>query len=239
MDKLYNGILKNRVSGHEEDYYIIKLNKEHHGIIIELQRHVMSLMSRSDLFIGLYPEEVENMLEDSGGIMIGAFVKDKLIGFYGIYFPNLNYDCLGIDLGIPEEEFTAIAHLEGAVVHPDYRGNSIQKLFTGICIEEALKIRNIRYLCATVSPYNLPSIESVFKVHLYIKMMKVKYGNMLRYIFVRDLENTEEIVEESIVDIESNNFDLQSKLLQNGFVGFNLLNLHEKPFISFGKIKKY
>jgi hypothetical protein len=69
-------------------------------------------------------------------------------------------------------------------------------------------------------------------------MMKVKYGNMLRYIFVKDLENIERIVEESIVDIENNNYDLQSKLLQNGFVGFSILNLHEKPLISFGRINK-
>jgi hypothetical protein len=231
------GRLKNRVNGIEEDYYILKLQIAHFDQLMNLQKTVMESMDKKELYAGLTAEEIRNMLRDDGGLIIGAFTKEKMIAFYGAYFPQSNSDNLGKDLRIAKADLYSVMHLEGAGVHPDYQGNSLQKTMNVVCFNEAMKLGQFRYICATVSPYNYPSLDHLFTAGLYIRDIKKKYGGMLRYICCRDMNNHWEIINDSTIEVSSTDYDLQSKLLSDGMVGFRLVKSDNACLISFTKTK--
>jgi len=237
MKILRFGKLYSNVNEKQEDYYIIKLSNIHFEQLMKLQTAVMESMERRDLYAGLTVGEIDNMLIDDGGLMVGAFVGDVMIAFYGIYFPGDNEDNLGRDVGIPKEDYHNVMHLEGAGVHPYYRGNSLQKILNSVCVAEAMKIRPVEHVCATVSPYNYASLDHLFAAKLYIKDMKKKYGDMLRYICYRNLCCEKEIIHDSIINVESSDFNLQSKLLSERFIGFKIINSNKRCFIDFAKTK--
>jgi len=237
MKILESGKLYSKFNGKQEDYYIIKLCDFHFDELIKLQKTVMESMESRELYAGLTEEEIHNMLSVDGGLMIGVFAGDVMIAFYGIYFPGDNDDNLGRDVGIPKEDYHNVMHLEGAGVHPYYRGNSLQKILNSVCVVEAVKIRAIKHVCATVSPYNYPSLNHLFTAKLHIRDIKKKYGDMLRYICYRNMCHEDEIIHDSIINVESSDFDLQSKLLSDGFIGFRVINSDKGCFIDFAKTK--
>jgi hypothetical protein len=235
MEILKSGRLRNRVSGAEEDYYILKLCMTHFDILMNLQKTVMESMNRKELYAGLTAEEVKNMLCDDGGVIIGAFVNEKLIAFYGVYFPGGNKDNLGKDLGVAGDDLFSVMHLEGAGVHPHYQGNSLQKTMNVVCFNEALKLGQFRYICATVSPYNYPSLDHLLVAGLYIRNLKTKYGGMLRYICCMDMKDQRQIISDSVIDVSSSDYAMQSKLLSDGFVGYKLVKSNNACYIRFSK----
>jgi ribosomal protein S18 acetylase RimI-like enzyme len=236
MGPLTTGRLRNNAQGKEENYYVSRLDLSHLDRLVELQKVVLDNMARKDHFTGLSVGEFENVLSDSG-VTVGAFVREELIGFYSILFPGYSEDNLGKDIGIPEKYFSDVAHFEAAGVHPDFRGNSLQKIMTGICLEQAMKIKPIKYICVTISPYNYPSLDHMFAFKLYIRDLKVKYGDMLRYICSKNMEERQIIQADSIVEIEISDHSEQLKLLQQGYVGFRLIRSDGKNFIGFGKVQ--
>jgi hypothetical protein len=233
MGPLLSGRLINNTQGKEENFYIFRLDLSHLDQLDKLQKVVLDNMERKDHYTGLLVEEFENVLS-VGGVTVGVFVEEELVGFYSILFPGHSEDNLGRDIGIPEKYFPDVAHLEAAGIHPDYRGNSLQKIMTSICLEQAMKIKQIKYLCVTISPYNYPSLDHMFAFKLYIRDLKVKYGDMLRYICSKDMEEKQIIKADSIVEVEISGHSEQLKLLQQGYVGFRLIKSEGKNFIVFG-----
>ncbi|MBF0316395.1 MAG: hypothetical protein HQK52_23460 [Oligoflexia bacterium] len=82
----------------------------------------------------------------SGGISIGVFEQEQLIAYACVLFPGLVEDNLGIDLGLPNEELSKVAHLEGPLstlftggvpykkkcgLH--WKRSSLKKIHTGTC----------------------------------------------------------------------------------------------------------
>ncbi len=77
-----------------------------------------------------------------------------------------------------------------------------------------------RYICATVAPFNIASLKDKFAHGLEIVSLKVKYGNMLRYILLKDLSRVSS--ESSTLEsryIPMANTEEQQQLLENGWIG--------------------
>lgn len=111
----------------------------------------------------------------SGGEMIGALI---------VRYPNLDDDNLGRDIGISENELSYVAHMESAIVHPEYRG---QNLLQGMLLfaERFIDINKYCYLCATVSPDNTASRNSLINSGYHFVCNKEKYGGLSRDIFLK------------------------------------------------------
>ena len=77
-----------------------------------------------------------------------------------------------------------------------------------------------RYICTTVAPFNIASLKDKFAHGLQIVSLKMKYGNMLRYILLKDLSqvSTEASTSESRY-IPMANTEEQQQLLENGWIG--------------------
>lgn len=237
MQTLASGKLINNASGKKEEYSIIRLDKGWLDRLLELQTVVMKHMDKRELFAGLTRDELLEVLETKG-LTVGALIEERLIGFYSVLFPGLSDYNLGNDINLGEEELDRVVHLEGAGIDPLYRGNSLQKTMARICLYEALKSKKARYVCATVSPYNYPSIDHIFAMQLCISNIKPKYNGMIRYICYKDLQKGVLIDKTSIIDVAGDDIENQKRLLETGYLGFEQLRCNEKNLIRFGKTVK-
>lgn len=105
-----------------------------------------------------------------------------------VRIPGLAEDNLGEYLKISREEMKRVAHLEIAVVVPEYQGYGLQyELF---CQSEAIvKNKQMRYLMATVHPDNIYSFRNMEKLRMKTVLETKKYGGKRRYVMSKTLES--------------------------------------------------
>ncbi len=80
-----------------------------------------------------------------------------------------------------------MAHMDTAVVLPQYRGAHLQRRLMKAA-EKELRKEGFRYLCCTVHPDNRYSRESVLSQGYHVAASVKKYGGYPRDILVKDLE---------------------------------------------------
>ena len=195
------------------------LDKGDSSQVEELQGYILETLENKESFFPLTPAEIGNILTKEGGLALGAFVGNQLIGFGAVYFPKDNADNLGRDVGLDESELKQVVHLEVCFVHPDYRGNALQTKMGKILIKQVSLLNEFRYLFSTVMPANIPSITDKFVQKMKIVALKQKYNNSWRYIFYRDLWTEERMAEGKIISVPSMNIPRQLTLLNHCYQG--------------------
>jgi GNAT superfamily N-acetyltransferase len=148
---------------------------------------------------------------------IAAFADERLIAYHFISFPS-DGDNFGMDIGISGEDLRRVAHLETVAVHPDYRGNSLQRIMAGHHLQR-LAVMGYEHICCTISPRNLASLQNGFSAGLAIKGLKIKYGWMTRYIMHMNLLHPEVYGGDEIL-IDISDIAGQKELLSRGLSGF-------------------
>ena len=234
MEVLKSGQLVNQSTKCIKDYYVRKIDITSLDQLCVLDKLVIESMPRRDLYAGVTREEFIKYI-NLCGITVAAFIEEELIGFYLIYFPEDEADNLGLDVGVPKNELHLVAHLEATAVHPEYAGNNLLKTLAWVCFEEAKKIRTIKHLCITVSPYNYTSIHHIFDFGIYIRCLEYKYGGMLRYIGAGDLKEKQKVDLDTTIYISCLEEEKQRKLLKEGYVGYGMEKRNDGNYISYGK----
>jgi GNAT superfamily N-acetyltransferase len=169
------------------------------------------------------------------GLAVGVRAEGRLVAFCTALFPGPRGDNLGRDLGLPVAELGGVAHLEAAVVHPDYRGNALQKKMAGFLVAEIRDAKRWRYVINTVAPLNIPSLKTTVTLGLLIVKLKVKYNDLLRYICCRDLVKPADIAAWSVIHSDVGDLARQGELLASGYYGFDLESRADGAVILFGK----
>lgn len=165
--------------------------------------------------------------------VIGIFTEDGLIAYDVLYFPGAEGDNFGADIKLPVDELNRIVHLETVAVHPDYRGNSLQKRMEEIHLKKIREFDCI-HVCCAVSPKNLPSLRNLFSNGLIIKCIKLKFGSRVRFIMHQNILNPIVIAHEEIA-VSSLDIECQRDLLNRGFLGYRITNLLGGFGICYGK----
>jgi GNAT superfamily N-acetyltransferase len=192
---------------------------------VALQKYVYDQLPNKQV---LYMDSYEEMFDDMkhGAKVIGVFNSAReLIAYRYIGFPGLSEKNLGNDIKMPRKDLLKVAHLETTVVHPEYRGNSLQSLTLQQAIP-MVKEFGYNHLLCTVSPQNVYSLFNIIKSGLRIKALKRKYGSekdgddgMLRFILHRNLNPIEVRRTSNILSIPLGDLDKQEKIIEEGFVG--------------------
>jgi len=155
--------------------------------VLRLQQTVVTHLPDKDLF---HPDSADffsrHMRESPAqrGVMYGCFVHDDLIAYCTLSYPGTEADNIGFDLGWDRETCNTVAHLDTVAVHPDYRGNGLQRRFSRIMIARA-RADGYRRLCATVSPENIPSLNNCLQHGMKIERLVTRYQGKQRYLLVK------------------------------------------------------
>lgn len=212
---------------------MIVLDDSYLSSIMTLQEMIVEDLKDSNIFQSDSAEFIQRCLKTHGKI-IGIIVKDRLIAFRVIYFPGHFDDNLGIELAFPEKILSQVAHLETVVVHPDYRGNSLALKMNYQALN-VMKTLKYHHACVTVSPKNFYNLRIVFQLGFIIKKLKIKYGDKLRYILHKNLEEELSFNPKDSIVIPSTDIEAQQNALQQGLVGYKMHQTKEGFAIVFGQ----
>lgn len=166
--------------------------------IMSIIKTAMELLPNPDWFVDDTEEFFTSHIEKNGFTLKAipkndttatsekAAARTKTAAFFTIRFPKHDEDNLGRSLNLTQDELLKVAHMETAVVHPDYRGNHLEQRL----MAEAVKILQdtpYRYLMGTVHPDNTASVKSFINNGFSIVKTVPKYGGRLRHIMLKKL----------------------------------------------------
>jgi hypothetical protein len=182
-----------------------------------------------------YPDATVAEFLGTHGIVAGAFVRERLVGFRVLYFHPEN------DPGNPllSTRFPCrqTGHLAVSAVDPDFLGNSLQIQMSSAVMNWAREEkRDFRSICSVVAPHNIASLKDKFVLNMWVVNLMPKFGGAWRYIFYRDMkEDVPFCPAETVMVRAGRDFDRQTELLEHGWVGFALENRADDPYVLFGK----
>lgn len=231
MTVLYEGALKQN----NELFHVTLLSREHIEQILSLQNVVVEALEDKGRLQPLSQEEFQYILEGNG-MMIGAFIKNELIAFRALLVPPIDDEHLGLDIGLSESELHRVIYQEISNVHPDCRGNGMQKILANVIMDELQKEDGkYDYVCCTVAPFNIPSLKDKFAQGMEIAALKEKYGGSMRYVFVKELRKDIERDWSDVKSVPMSDFDGQKKLLAEGYLGHKMEKHNETYSVQFAK----
>ena len=152
---------------------------------IKLLYDVQAAMPHKEWFYLDPPEEIREMMADGTMQLWVAMDGDQLAGAFDILIPGTQEFNYGHDLGFTEEELVRVINMDTAAVHPDYRGQGLQRRLMQVAEKEIAGMGQRLLLC-TVHPDNPYSLNNVLKQGYTIQKKLEKYGSV-RYILRRDL----------------------------------------------------
>jgi len=203
----------------EIDYEMRFLNEGYLEDIARLQEIMAQNLQDKEIFRLRAPEEFRELLAQKRTV-IGVLTEDGLIAYNMVCFPKEDGENFGVDINLPQSELKKVAHLKAVVVHPDYRGNELQKRLANIHLK-VLQELGYEHVCSTVSPKNTISIQNHLASGFVVKGLKIKYGDRLRYIMYKNIFRTF-VPGPKVVAINSTDTDVQKMLIDQGFVGFKI-----------------
>ncbi|MCP1161800.1 MULTISPECIES: N-acetyltransferase [Bacillus] len=231
MTVLYKGALKQN----NDPFHVTLLSLEHIEQILSLQNVVVEALEDKSRLQPLSLEEFQYILEGNG-MMIGAFIENELIAFRALLVPPIDDEHLGLDIGIAESELHRVIYQEISNVHPNSRGNGMQKILATVIMDELQKEdSNYDYVCCTVAPFNIPSLKDKFAQGMEIAALKEKYGGSMRYVFVKELRGDKENDWTDVKSVPMSDASGQQALISEGYRGYEMKNVDGDFVVKFGR----
>ncbi|MFJ8525824.1 MULTISPECIES: N-acetyltransferase [Bacillus cereus group] len=231
MKVLYKGSLKQN----NDPFHITLLSLEDIEQILSLQNVVVEALEDKSRLQPLSLEEFQYILEGNG-MMIGAFIENELIAFRALLVPPIDDEHLGLDIGLPESELHRVIYQEISNVHPNSRGNGMQKILATVIMNELQKEDSkYDYVCCTVAPFNIPSLKDKFAQGMKIAALKEKYGGSMRYVFVKELRGDKVRDWTEIENVLMSDAGGQQALLSEGYRGYEMEKIDGDFVVKFGR----
>lgn len=200
--------------------------------IESVQRAVIDELTESAHYQALTTGEFQKLLADR--TIIGAYRDEDLIAFRALLIPPIDAEHLGRDIGYPEHSLERIIYQEVTNVHPSFRGYRLQQHLGHLLMEAFSQDVRFDLVCATVAPFNIPSLKDKFALGLRIGALKPKYGGKWRYIFMREL-HTGWHGDGLVTSVEMADTARQVRLLQDGWYGTGMREIDGTWYIDYEK----
>lgn len=133
-------------------------------------------------WFALDPDEEMRTLTKAGDMDFWlAEAEDRLAAVFSIIRPGLRDFNLGHEIGLEAKELLRVTHMDTAAVHPDFRGQGLQRRL----MAEAEKELAGRILLCTIHPDNRYSLQNALKLGYRIEKRIERYGSV-RYVLRKD-----------------------------------------------------
>ncbi|WP_442961198.1 GNAT family N-acetyltransferase [Pseudogracilibacillus sp. SO30301A] len=230
MNTIYNGIINDGTN-----YTVRKLALNDLDNILQLQRIVAETLTNKETLQTLSEQEYQYILNGKG-LLLGAFIEEKLIAFRALMVPPIDEEHLGLAIGL-EKELDKIIYQEISMVNPKYRGNRLQQQLGQLIMETLNKSSvSFKYVCCTVAPSNIPSLKDKFNQGMTVGALIEIYSGKLRYVFVKKITDSEKPQWNKTKKVPTDQIEEQQKLLQDGWHGYKLEQNNNQYFVLYGKL---
>ena len=148
-----------------------------------LQNEVRAAMPHPEQFVPDTLENIARYLKED--LCIGGWDGGRLGAYFILRYCGQDAHNYAAFMGIPREEWDGWANADSAIVHPDYRGNGLQRKL----LEAALGLLRpgIVGIGATVSPENQYSLNNALASGFEIVCRREMYGGYDRYLLAKKL----------------------------------------------------
>ncbi len=154
--------------------------------IMNLQEEINRGLTYKEWYSSTSKEEFYIQLTKNGKI-VGCVLNDDSLIAIGVYVEwGYEEDNYGYDLKINKEYLLKVGQIEATLVHEMYRGNNLQKT---ICteLEKIALLRKNKLIAVTVHPENIYSLKTFYDLGYKVRLEKLKYGGLRRYILAKNI----------------------------------------------------
>ncbi len=190
-----NNVLTNNIYAN-----ICFLSEENFGDISKLYEEVSNSMDNKNWLKNRDYDSLKKTIEN-GGFIIGCYVGLKLIACALCDVPNINDLKTLSSLGISIEDIKNTFISGFVMVHPMYRGNSLQSKLLDLRIDIA-KSQQKKYIVTVSAVDNIHSLNNIISKGFEFKTQQKNEHGILRNIFIKDLfpsDINENIIDENII----------------------------------------
>ena len=224
---------RNKGSCLEEDvsYEMDFLKEDRLSEILELQDIIIKALPDLELF-WTHPIDYFREVFEVERSVIGVSTETGLTAYSLIYAPReskAQEACknLGTDIGLSKEDLKKVSHLQATVVHPDYRGNSLQRRMAKQHLK-VLKEMSYEHILCTISPKNPMSLRNILMCGFVIMGLKRKFNGWWRYIMYKNVLSPVSFDSDE-VKIDSLDIAGQIDLISRGYIGCRM-QMHPNGF---------
>ena len=148
---------------------IVRMQQDDLDIILNYQQKLCDTLQDADIFVPLSRQEWQYLLDH--GFALAVLPEN----------PPAHTDSIAYLLHT--------ANLEIAMASPDWRGWHMHSRMCQRCVQLLSQDGRTRYVLATASPRNLPSVRALESAGLQTVLIKEKYGGKLRCIMLKCLSS--------------------------------------------------
>lgn len=152
---------------------------------IRLLADVRQGMTHKEWFYLDPPEDVRELMKSGVMTLWVAMDGEKLAGAFDSLTPGLEDYNYGYQLGFSQEELQKVINMDTAAVHPDYRGQHLQRRLLQAA-EAALSGSGEKHLLCTIHPDNIYSLQNALAQGYTIQKTLPLYGSV-RHILRKDI----------------------------------------------------
>ena len=151
--------------------------------VLALQNTVHEGMPHPEWFVTSTLQEITDYT--AGSLCLGAWQGERLGAYLTFHYCGEQPQNYAAFMDVPREEWLHWANADSAVVHPDWRGNGLQRAM----LEAALPLLppRITHLGATVCPDNPYSLRNALAAGFVIRCRREMYGGFDRYLLEKQL----------------------------------------------------
>lgn len=139
-------------------------------------------MTHKEWFCLDTPEEFRQRMENGSTWLWVAEDGEKLAGIFTVVFPGTSPVNYGWQLNLPSEDLTQVVNMDTAAVHPDYRGQGLQRRLMQTAERE---LGPGKILLCTIHPDNQYSLHNAQSQGYEIQATLPMYGS-IRHLLRKD-----------------------------------------------------
>lgn len=211
-------LVNQTTDGQQTPYLIERLRPDDYAAVVTLQDHVYAALTDQELYLPRSAARIRQVLGSSGFVIGAKTVDGVLMGVRMVFFPHGDPDNMGLVLGFSAPDLAQVVHLEASIIHPDYRGHRLQAEMGPYTVERIRQHAQARYMTATVSYKNVPSLKDKFLLGMTIRAIQY-FGPYMRFILASDLTQPHAVDTAHRVDVPLADVQSQLTLLHSAHVG--------------------
>lgn len=128
------------------------------------------------------PEEFRQRMENGSMRLWVAEDAQRLAGIFTVVYPGISPTNYGWKLNLPEEDLQRVVNMDTAAVHPDYRGQGLQRRLMETVERE---VGSGKILLCTIHPENRYSLRNALTAGYEIQATLPMYGS-IRHLLRKD-----------------------------------------------------
>ncbi len=201
--------------------------------LLKLHGKVIKALPKKEIFRADERTFLESHIERRGRT-VGAFYKDRMIGYAVVSFPKNDNDNLGCFINLDSDNMMRVAHFDGACVDPDFRGSHLHRIMNQVRGKYAI-LAGYYHLMGTVSPLNPYSLMNHLGAGFRVVNFAKRYGGLDRLIIYRDGRNeTAQVPKESFLIALDDREAIKAEL-KKGYIGLDVVKMNGTYKIVLGK----